>query len=264
VRSEGCGLVVLKPLAQAERDGDRIYAVILGTSSNNDGSSSGSMMAPSTSAQEAMIRQAMQVARVSPREIQYIEAHGTGTSAGDPVELRAISNVLGDSKGRSAPCRIGSVKTNIGHTEGAAGAAGLIKVALSLYHRYLPPTLHVAELTPAVPWDQMPIKLETIGEAWPGTGSPPRAGLRCFGRAGTNAHGGLEEFPRKDLPEAPAREACLLPITAATPEALKSLARSYASQLRGEGDSLVDICYTAANRRTHLEHRIAIIAGSEP
>ena len=156
VRSEGAALVVLKPLALALRDGDRVYAVIRGGTVNNDGRSSGFMTTPGQGGQVDMLRKAYRSAGIEPGQVQYVEAHGTGTRAGDPVELGALGTVLGEGRPKDRPCAVGSVKTNLGHTEGAAGVAGLIKVALSLAHRTIPASLHMLEPSPAIPWNSIP------------------------------------------------------------------------------------------------------------
>jgi acyl transferase domain-containing protein len=160
VRSEGAGIVVLKTLSRALADGDFIYALIRGSAVNNDGRSSGSMIAPSPEGQEDMLREALRDAAVAPHEIDYIEAHGTGTLVGDPVEISAISNVVANGP-RKQPCMVGSVKTNLGHTESAAGAAGLIKVALSLQHGAIPASLHFREPNPRIDWSKNAVVVPT-------------------------------------------------------------------------------------------------------
>ena len=155
VRSEGAGVVVLKPLSKAFADGDPIYAVIRGSAVNQDGRSNG-LMAPNPLAQEAALREAYRRAGVSPGDVQYVEAHGTGTLLGDPIEVKALGAVLAIDRSPGRPCALGSVKTNIGHLEAAAGIAGLIKVALALQHREIPPSLHFEEPNPDIPFERTP------------------------------------------------------------------------------------------------------------
>ena len=165
VRSEGAGLVVLKPLTKALADGDRVYAVIQGTAVNNDGGASGSFGRPAREGQEDLLRKACHEAGVRPASVQYVEVHGTGTRAGDPVELQALGAILGTERSRNRPLFVGSVKTNIGHTESAAGVAGLIKVALSLHHRAIPPSLHFDEPNPEVPWTDLGLVVPRAADA---------------------------------------------------------------------------------------------------
>ena len=167
VRSEGVGVVVLKALRDAIDDGDRIYAVIRGSAINNDGRSSGSMGTPSRVGQEELLRAAYDDAGISPGQIAYVEAHGTGTRAGDPVELAALSAVLSEGRTPGSRAYIGSVKTNIGHTEGAAGVAGLIKTSLALHYGSIPPSLHCRDLNPAIPWGEIPCEIPRARQDWP-------------------------------------------------------------------------------------------------
>ena len=166
VRSEGAGIVVLKPLTKAIADGDPIYAVIRGSAVNQDGRSNG-LMAPNPRAQEAVLREAYRRAAVSPGDVQYVEAHGTGTLLGDPIEAKALGAVLAVDRPPERPCLLGSVKTNLGHLEAAAGIAGLIKVALALKHREIPPSLHFEEPNPHISFDQLPLRVQTTLEPWP-------------------------------------------------------------------------------------------------
>lgn len=264
VRSDGAGVVVLKPLARARVDGDRIYAVIRGSAVNNDGRSSGSMGTPSRAGQEALLRAALTDAGVAPAAVGYVEAHGTGTRAGDPVELGALGAVLAEGRNPLHRARIGSVKTNIGHTEGAAGAAGFIKAALTLYHARIPASLHCRELNPAVDWARVPFEIARQSVEWSGEGRI--AGVSAFGIAGTNAHVVLEnaDVASAALPAAdsilPGRSA-LLVLSARHPEALRELARRYAEHLAGADRLRLEaICWNAATRRAALEHRAAFLA----
>ena len=263
VRSEGAALVLLKPLAQALADGDRIYAVVRGSAVNNDGRSSGVMGRPSRVGHEEMLRSAYADAGVAPGRVRYVEAHGTGTRAGDPVEIAALGSVLGEQRDGALRCLIGSVKTNLGHTESAAGVAGLIKAALALHEAAIPASLHFNEPNPQVPWAELPFDVPTSLCPWPSGNGPLLAGVNSFGIAGTNAHVVLEAAP---LPAAlsastlPARPALLL-LSARGPEALRALARRYAERLAGASRStLDDICWSAATRRSALEHRAAFVA----
>ena len=194
VRSEGAGVVVLKPLSKAWADGDPIYAVIRGSAVNQDGRSNG-LMAPNPLAQEAVLREAYRQAAVSPGKVQYVEAHGTGTLLGDPIEAKALGAVLGVERPPGRRCALGSVKTNLGHLEAAAGIAGLIKVALALRHREIPPSLHFEKPNPHIPFDELPLRVQTTLSPWPAESGPALAGVSSFGFGGTNAHVVLEEAP---------------------------------------------------------------------
>ena len=195
VRSEGAGVVVLKPLSKALADGDPIYAVVRGSAVNQDGRSNG-LMAPNPPAQEAVLREAYRCAGVSPGDIQYVEAHGTGTLLGDPIEVKALGAVLGLDRPPGRLCALGAVKTNIGHLEAAAGIAGLIKVALALKHREIPPNLHFVEPNPHIPFDELPLRVQTTLGPWPVETGRALAGVSSFGFGGTNAHVVLEEAPQ--------------------------------------------------------------------
>src|SRR5579863_486499 len=277
VRSEGAGVVILKPLSKAIADGDPIYAVIRGSAVNQDGRSNG-LMAPNPHAQEAVLREAYRRAEVSPGDVQYVEAHGTGTFLGDPIEAKALGAVLGVNRAPERPCALGSVKTNIGHLEAAAGVAGLIKVALALKHREIPPSLNFEEPNPHIPFDQLPLRVQTTLDPWPAEPAPALAGVSSFGFGGTNAHVVLQETPQSDS-EIPSAEcgreypqsdirntnsSYLLPLSARSPEALRSLARVYQDFLtRSESTaSLHDICYSASVRRSHHERRLAVTGNS--
>lgn len=259
VRSEGAGVVVLKPLKQAIADRDHIYAVIRGSAVSNDGNSSGSLGTPSRRGQERLLRCAYQNAGVSPGSVQYVEAHGTGTSAGDPVELGALGTVL--ASGRTSPCLVGSVKTNVGHTEGAAGVAGLIKVALSLYHRLIPPSLHCQQPNPNIPWVELPLRIVRELTAWPLEPGSGVAGVSTFGITGTNAHVVLGEARQPDS-KAGAKDcgrAVLVPISARSWRSLRGMANAYASGLACNKVSLPDLAYTASQRRSHHACRLAVV-----
>ncbi|WP_322752893.1 type I polyketide synthase [Frankia sp. Cas3] len=274
VRSEAVAVVILKSLEQARADGDQVYAVIRGSGVTNDGRSGGFVTAPSVESQAEMLRTAYRNAGVEPRDIDYIEAHGTGTVMGDQIELTAIAEVLSEGRPSDRPCFLGSAKSNIGHSEGAAGMVGIIKVALSLRHRTIPASLHIAEPNPAVPWDELPIELATTVRRWPERGRPRLAGVSAFGLSGTNVHVVLAEAPcdTDATSGSPDRggdgrgeddQPVLLPLSAATPDALSDLARAYLDRMDcdsvGVQPSLADTCWSAGVRRTHLEHRAAVV-----
>jgi len=266
VRSEGAGVVVLKPLSKALADGDPIYAVIRGSAVNQDGRSNG-LMAPNPLAQEAVLREAYRQAAVSPGKVQYVEAHGTGTLLGDPIEAKALGAVLGVERPPGRPCALGSVKTNLGHLEAAAGISGLIKVALALRHREIPPSLHFEKPNPYIPFDELPLRVQTKLSPWPARSGPALAGVSSFGFGGTNAHVVLEEAPpaSRGMPDAERRIGTfLLPLSARSPEALQSLARAYQTFLATpeSAASLPDICYTASVRLNHHEQRLAVTGNS--
>ncbi|MCL4267594.1 MAG: type I polyketide synthase [Anaerolineae bacterium] len=263
VRSEGCGVVVLKRLSDALGAQDPILAVIRGSAVNQDGASSG-FTVPNRQAQERVIRDALQAARVTPQDVDYIEAHGTGTSLGDPIEVRALDAVFGQGRLADAPFLLGSVKTNIGHTEAVAGVAGLIKVILSLQRQAIPPHLHLTQPNPYIPWSEIPVKIPTKLTPWSGGEKPRLAGISSFGASGVNAHLVVGEAP---LPEPVAAEngraAHLLTLSAKNEAALPELAQRYQAFLATQPEvSLADVCYTAVNGRTHFPHRLAVVAHS--
>jgi acyl transferase domain-containing protein/acyl carrier protein len=260
VRGEGCGVIALKRLGDAQRDGDRILALIRGSAVNQDGRSTG-LTTPNVLSQEALLRQVLASARLSPEDIDYIESHGTGTSLGDPIEVDALRSVLGAKRPDGRPCVLGAVKTNVGHLEAAAGIAGVIKVVQALRHASIPKNLHFQMLNPRISLEDTPFVIPTKNVPWERHDKPRRAGVSSFGISGTNAHVIIEEAP---LEEARAQvvqsRAHLLPLSAKSPAALRALARAYADRLvSGEDDALADIAYTASVRRTHHEHRLAVV-----
>ncbi|MBI4747842.1 MAG: SDR family NAD(P)-dependent oxidoreductase [Acidobacteria bacterium] len=266
VRGEGAGLVVLKPLSKALTDNDSIYAVIRGSAVNQDGRSNG-LTAPSQHAQEAVLQEAYARAMISPSQVQYIEAHGTGTSLGDPIEVKALGKVLSQDRGPGSKCAIGSVKTNIGHLEPAAGIAGLIKVALALKNRTIPPSLHFDNPNPYIPFSRLPLYVQTQLSPWPRTDGPMLAGVNSFGFGGTNAHAVLEGIPPisnfQNQAESRPQTAYLLPISARTPEALTLLAERFQAHLVAQPNlNLYDFCRTASFRRDHYEYRLAVVGSS--
>ncbi len=263
VRGEGCGLVVLKRLSDALAGGDRILALLRGTAVNHDGRSNG-LSAPNGPAQEAVIRAALADARLAPGLIEYIEAHGTGTRLGDPIEIEALQSVLCNGRSRERPLVLGSVKTNIGHLESAAGIAGLIKIILMLRYGEIPPHLHLRTINPLLNIEKSPMEIATAVRPWPGAAEPRRAGLSSFGFGGTNAHIVVEEAPaRQPRVDRKDRPCHLLAISARSPQALAELAGRYADFADAHRDaSLADMAFTANAGRTHFTHRAAVIAPS--
>jgi acyl transferase domain-containing protein/acyl-CoA synthetase (AMP-forming)/AMP-acid ligase II/acyl carrier protein len=270
VRGEGVGIIILKPLSRALADGDEIYAVIKGSAVTQDGKSNG-LTAPSMAAQEAVLRAAYCDAGVSPARVQYVEAHGTGTLLGDPIEAKALGRVLATNRSAAQACAIGSVKSNIGHLEAAAGIASLIKVALAIKHKAIPPSLHLTEPNPLIPFDTLRLQVQQTLAAWPETDGPTVAGVSAFGFGGTNAHIVLEEAPANSLAvpaetdDEPGRP-YLLPLSAHSPEALRALALAYQQFLTAaeanESSSLKSICQMASVRRPHHDQRLAFVARS--
>ena len=262
-RGEGCGVLILKSLKDALADGDRVLALIRGTAVNQDGRSGG-LTVPNGPAQEAVIRAALSDAGVRPEDINYVEAHGTGTSLGDPIEVHALGGALCGARGAENPLLIGSVKTNLGHLESAAGIAGVIKVVLALQHERIPAHLHFADPSPHIAWDRYPIKVTAESAQWPRGGRRRLAGVSSFGFSGTNAHVVLEEATSAQ--PAAAREQrplhCL-PLSAKTSGALAELAHLYAATFgEARAESFLDLINTAGVGRSHLNERAAIIAGT--
>ncbi len=265
VRGEGCGVIVIKRLEDALRDGDRIRAVIRGSAINQDGASGG-LTVPNGVAQQRVITDALKRAGVAPSDVGYLEAHGTGTSLGDPIEAQAAGAVYGVGREANRPLLIGSAKTNIGHLEAAAGIAGVIKVILSLENELLPQHLHFQNPSPHIPWDRLAVQVVSEATAWERNGQPRIAGVSSFGFAGTNAHVILEEAPvRAASPVEQPRNGrfSILPLSARTPAALVQLADQYRSWLNAHPEAtLADVCFTAGVGRAHLEHRAALVVDS--
>src|SRR5690606_13665008 len=258
-RGEGCGVIVLKRLSQAIADGDRILGVIRGSDINQDGATSG-LTVPNRRAQEATIRRALANAGIEPNQVQYVEAHGTGTPLGDPIEVRALASVLGPGRPADRPFLLGSVKTNIGHLESAAGIAGLIKVLLALQHRVIPPHLHFDEPTPHVEWDRIPVRVPVEPTPW-SDGEPRRvAGISSFGASGTNVHLVVEEAPpAADTPAELERPIHILSLSAKSAAALREHAGNVQRHLAEAGAPVEDACYTANTGRSHFGHRVAVV-----
>jgi acyl transferase domain-containing protein/acyl carrier protein len=259
VRAEGCGLIVLKRLADAQADGDPILAVIRASASNQDGRSSG-ITAPNGPSQENVIRDALAAAGLKPADIDYVEAHGTGTALGDPIEVQALANALGQGRDSETPLLIGSVKTNIGHLESAAGIAGLMKVILALNHRLIPPHLHLRERNPHIEWSGMPIEVPTKLTPWRSRGVR-LAGVSSFGFSGTNAHVIVAEAPARKAPEPTSQTAgWVLPLSARNEAALKELAGKVAQYLTDHPTiDLHAVCANLGRGRAHFEHRLAVV-----
>jgi len=266
VRSEGCGIVVLKRLHDAVASGDDILAVIRGSAVNQDGRSNG-LTAPNAAAQQSVIRKALSNAGVAASAVEYVEAHGSGTPLGDPLELRAIAAALGD-RPEDHKVWVGSVKSNFGHVEAAAGIAGLMKVVLALRHGKIPAHLHFKVPTPHIAWDQICAAIPTALLDWPARTEPRFAGVSSFGLSGTNAHVILSDAPeikaRVDRVEVAATDH-LLALSARSDEALRELAERYRALLSEDADvGVYDLCAAAALRREHHNHRVAIAGGSIP
>ncbi|MGK7921460.1 MAG: alpha/beta fold hydrolase [Trichodesmium sp.] len=279
-QGEGCGVVVLKRLSDAMADGDRVLAMIRGSAINHDGPSSG-LTVPNKKAQKEVIQQALQNARVEPHQVSYVEAHGTGTTLGDPIELEALAAIYGKKRPQNEPLIVGSVKTNFGHLEAAAGVSSLIKVALALHHQEIPPHLHFNKPNPYIPWDNIPVQIPTSGIPWEQGKQPRMAGVSSFGMSGSNVHAILESAPiqvksakrcegseaiskskvkSEDSLERPVH---LLTLSAKTESALEDLAKRYFEYLENNVEtSLADICYTANVGRSHFQHRLAVLATS--
>ena len=266
VRGEGGGLVILKPLSSAIADGDPIQAVILGSAMMQDGRTNG-LIAPSREAQEILLRDAYHAAGVSPADVQYVEAHGTGTLLGDSMEALAIGAVLGVDHTKG-PCIIGSVKTNIGHLESAAGIAGLIKVVLSLKHQTIPPILHYHNPNPYIPFEELKLQVSTELKPWPSQTGASIAGVSSFGFGGTNVHVVVREADdsRQEInkPDLTDDQGCLLlPLSAKSNEALQILASNFHELTSLDTTSSIkDICHAAGLRRSQHDYRLAIIGNS--
>jgi len=262
VRGEGAAVVYIKPLDRALADGDRIYALIRSAVSNQDGHTS-SMTVPSADAQAALLREAYREAGLSPKRVSYMEAHGTGTPVGDPIEAAALGRVLGDGRPADQPCLVGSVKTNIGHLEAGSGAVGLIKAALVLHRGAIPPNRNFETPNPVIPFESLGLKVVTELQPLPGeNGSVPIAGVNSFGFGGANAHVVLEQAPRPANGE-PARPRLprphVLPISARTKASLRRYVESYLTLLEDPAIDLAEVCYSAGARKEQHDDRLVVI-----
>ncbi|WP_448203899.1 beta-ketoacyl synthase N-terminal-like domain-containing protein [Azospirillum sp. sgz302134] len=260
VRGEGCGMVVLKRLSDALADGDRVLAVIRGTAVNHDGHTSG-FTVPHGPSQQAVIRAALADAGLSPERVDYLEAHGTGTSLGDPIEVQALGQVFGPARPADRPLLLGSAKTNIGHLEAGAGVAGLIKLVLQLRHRRIAPSLHCRQPNRRVPWADLPVTVVTQARDWPAADGPRVAGVSSFGISGTNAHVVLEEAPEAPPAAGTPRAHHILTLSAKTAAGLEALTDAVADAL-AQGLDIADAGHTATLGRDHFPHRRAVVAAS--
>lgn len=269
-RGEGCGMLVLKRLADAQKDGDRILALVRGSALNHDGASNG-LTAPSGPAQTDVIKTALRSGGLVADQVQYVEAHGTATPLGDPIEVQSLANAHSD---RKEPLLIGSVKTNIGHLESAAGVAGIIKSILSIQHAAIPAHLHFKQPSSRIAWDRLPLKVAAELTPWPDThGQPRRAGISSFGMSGTNAHVVIEQalnsepndthqdtFPNAMASPSSELPVFLFPLSAKTPQALVETTKAYLEWLRETNEPLRDIAYSMALGRSHYAYRSAFAA----
>ncbi len=276
VRGEGCGMLVLKRLSDAERDGDRIWGTILGSAVNQDGASAG-FTVPNGPAQERVIGEALARAGVTPAGVDYLEAHGTGTELGDPIEVRAAAAAYGEGRDPDRPLLLGSVKTNVGHLESAAGVAGVIKVLLAMQEGVIPKHLHFGRPNPRLDWDSLPVRVTREAIPWPeNPGRPLRAGVSSFGFSGTNAHLILEAWQQEQerrssdrhrppqagetpLADRPHR---VFPLSAKTPNALRALAgryRDWLAESDPDWEALSDAAWTAGTGRSHFAHRAGLV-----
>lgn len=257
---EGAGIVVLKLLEEALEDNDNIFAVIKGFAVNNDGSRKIGYTAPSTIGQSEAISAAISMADIEPESITYVETHGTGTVLGDPVEIKALTKAFGTNKKQF--CRIGSVKTNIGHLDEAAGIAGFIKTVLALKHRTLPPSLHFQTPNPNIDFEHTPFQVNNTATEWESTGFPLRAGVSSFGIGGTNAHVILEEAP-EPMKSTVDNRPQVLPLSAKTATALEQTVSNFTKYLKeNKKVDLADIAYTLQAGRALFEHKQWIVASN--
>ncbi len=261
VRSEGGAVLLLKPLAQAEADGDDIQAVILASGSNSDGGRKSGITIPSIEGQSDLLRQVMRQAGIAAGDLDYMEAHGTGTAVGDPIETAAIGQVIGQARAAGKPLPVGSVKSNLGHLEPASGMAGLIKTVLALKHRCLPPSIHVETLNPNIDFSGLNLEVVTSYRKLPVSERPLCMGVNSFGFGGANAHVLLEEHratpQRRSRKKSQATPPLIL--SARAPQALLDLAQQYGERLNGiDVPDFHDLAHAAAYRRQWLEKRLAV------
>ncbi|MDM8557192.1 SDR family NAD(P)-dependent oxidoreductase [Candidatus Parabeggiatoa sp. HSG14] len=270
-RGEGCGVIVLKRLSEAQDSDNNIYAQIRGSAVNQDGPSGG-FTVPNGPSQEKVIRQALKSGDIKPEQVSYIEAHGTGTELGDPIEMSVLSNIFSQNHSVDKPLIVGSVKSNIGHLEAAAGIAGLIKVVLSMQHQEIPPHLHFTQPNPHIDWDNFPVKIPSSLQPW-SMEQAQIAGVSSFGFSGTNAHVILEALEKPTISsvetnkEAASKEVKhhqhLFTLSAKSEPALRELAQRYETYIKSHSDiSLAELCFTINTKRSHFEHRLAIVTDS--
>lgn len=264
LHGSGVGVVVLKPYRQAVEDGDTIHAIIKGSAVNNDGARKVGFSAPSIEGQAAVISEALAIANVDAESIGFVEAHGTATALGDPVEVAALIQAFRQSTSKVGYCAIGSVKTNFGHLAETAGVASLIKTVLALKHQRLPPSLHYQRPNPNIDFSQSPFYVQTQLTDWPSTSAPRRAGVSSFGMGGTNCHMVLEEAPQRvSAPVGTERTGHLLTLSAKTTSALADTLTRYAAYVKENAtDALADLCFTANTGRRHCDVRMALAARS--
>lgn len=267
VFGNGGGIVVLKRLDDAIASGDNIYAVIKGSAINNDGALKVGYTAPSVEGQAAVISSALSLAEIDASTVSYVETHGTATPLGDPIEIAALTKAFlaNTNTQKNGFCAIGSVKTNVGHLDEAAGIAGLIKTVLALKHQYIPPSLHFKQPNPNIDFANSPFYVNTALTEWKTNGMPRRAGVSSFGIGGTNCHVVLEEAPEQvKIDSLSDRPLHILTLSAKTNQALAELAQRYIDYLNTDGNAeIVDICFTANTGREHFNHRIAVVAESK-
>ncbi len=262
VRSEGAGLIIIKPLAQAEADGDTIYATIIGSAVNQDGATKG-ISVPNPVAQEELLVEAYQDAGIDPHKVAYVEAHGTGTFVGDPIESNSIGAVIG--KDRPDLCYMGSVKSNIGHLEPASGVAGISKLALALKHGVIPPNIHFKKGNPNIAFEELKLKVPTESIKWPSGNGARYGGVNSFGFGGSNVHVVVEGYDAKATKPSDKKGIFVCTISARKDEALKATAKKYIDFLSDKNNkaSFSDICYSTAVRSSHHDLRLAVVAESK-